>query len=155
MGSMICWRLLRKYCDRVVIFLIQRETGELGHFRNFPMALIQSRWQIKPYLRIDWWPLPSTVSRRMSKCGSRHGMLRVEMEMSHRGEQIAALSTSDKEDINQTKTTHNHVYTELNDVPESSPISHACFIYISCCPTKCGLSSTGSAGGANSATALT
>ena len=39
-------------------------------------------------------------------------MLSQEMEMSPRGEKIAALSISSKDGIKQTKTTPNHVYTE-------------------------------------------
>ena len=39
-------------------------------------------------------------------------MLIQEMEMSAHGEKIAALSTSSKDDIKQTKTTPNHVYTD-------------------------------------------
>ena len=39
------------------------------------------------------------------------------------------MSTSSKDDIKQTKTTPNPVYTEWNDVSDSSPISRACFIH--------------------------
>ena len=68
-------------------------------------------------------------------------MIRQEMEMSPRGEWIAALCIITKDNSKQTKTTQiciynlysgmktpDCVFTEWNDVPDSSPISRACFV---------------------------